>query len=667
MNQTTYDLSGCVAYSYSRFSDPSQGGGHSLERQQEYAPQFCQEYGCRLNTSLTFADLGKSAFHGKHVSAGGGLHRFLECIEAGLVQERDILIIENLDRMSRLPLDEAEDLLKSILSQGVRIHTRSPWAIYDRATLRDPMQRMQAIFEFTRSHRESVYKQERLSRRWSKNRAAARSGDYKLATVPGWIRAVKSGNKVQRFEIIKERATAVRRIFELCIDGHGLYTICKILNADKVPTFGKSEFWQRSTIAKILHNRSVVGEYQPFSSVRIDGPKIESTKRIPSGDPIPKYYPAVIDHRTFEQAQLALSKRADKRPGAGGLRVTNLFPGLIVDARDGSRMSVVDKGYGPRIVSTKEALTSLEATYVSYQLLEDAFAVYVDEMPLSLVMPKNTKELDRELNLLRKEVESLELQVAKIKAKTRTSTNDALLDLLVERDTELKQKRLDLEAMERQRGSSATVAAKTTKALLTAIRTATDEQLLTIRTKLRNELRYWLKKIVVLPMRLGNVRALMASAELTNGEWLELRATDALMDWPKELDGLTAKDFKTWPKNVRKTLWDVESAFDATLRQMHGQGATFADIAERLDSTISVVSKRALTLGLRKVSQRTKFTADRQMLWRSGCNGWVRSFNGKRHFIGCRKLKELYPRLVTSLDEAGTQKAATRWWCDNVG
>lgn len=666
MNQTNYDLQGCVAYSYARFSDPSQGAGHSLERQQEYAPQFCAEHGCRLNTSLTFADLGKSAFHGRHVLQGGGLHRFLECIEAGLVQSGDLLIVENLDRMSRLPLDEAEDLLKSILSRGVRIHTRSPWAIYDRATLRDPMQRMQAIFEFTRSHRESVYKQERLSRRWQKNRSAARVGEYKLATVPAWIRVVRSNGNIERFEVVKDRASVVQKIFKLCIDGHGLISICKRLNSDNVPTFGKADFWQRSTVAKILHNRAVIGEYQPYSTVRIDGQKIESVKRVASGDPIQGYFPAIIDKQTFEQAEEALNARADKRPGAGGLRVTNLFPGMLVDARDGSKVEVQDKGYGPRLVSSKERHAATTASYTPYSLLENAFAVYVDEMPLALVAPKNTKGLDRELSLLRKEVASLELQVAKIKDKTRTSTSNVLLDLLIERDTELKQKRLDLESLERQRGSSATVAAKSSKELLQAIRTATDEQLVTIRTKLRHELRYWIKRIVVLPMKLGGVRALMASAELSNGEWLELRATEQLIDWPSELDGLSAKDFKEWHPNARKTTWDAESEFDTKLRQMHAEGATFADMADRLGSTVSKVSKRCLHLGLRKVSARTKFTKERQMLWREHARGWVRSHKGTRHYVGCGTLKKLYPKLVTSLDEAGTARAATRWWRDHI-
>jgi hypothetical protein len=664
---TAHDFTGSVAYSYARFSDITQQGGHSLERQQGYAPEFCEEFGCKLNTTLRFTDLGKSAFHGRHIVEGGGLHRFRECIDAGLVKEGDILIVENLDRVSRLPLDEAEDLLKSILSTGVRIHTRSPWSIYDRDTLRDPLQRMQMIFEFTRSYRESKYKQERLSRRWAKNRDKARRGEYKLAITPGWLRAVRVGEKVQRFELVTSRVEVVRRVYQLCLDGVGLFGICKILNSDKVPTFGGGEFWCRSSIFKLLHNRATLGEYQPFTTVRIEGPRIDSVKRAPQGEAIEDYYPAIIDRKTFDAAQLALSKRKERRTGAGGLKVTNLFSGMLTDARDGSAVGVIDKGYGPRLASNREIHTSGSSIYVPYKLLEDAFSVYVNEMPLELVKPKNRAAIDKTISGIRKEVEALELQVKKIRTKTRSSNSDVLLDLLIERDTELKEKRQELETLERQRGDSATIAAKTTKELLQAIRQADEVQLLKLRTKLRSELRYWIRRIHVLPLRLGKARALMATVELSNGETLELRAAETLVDWPSELDGLSAREFKKWGSKARKIKWDMESEFDKKVRQMHAQGLTFAETASALNSTVSVVSKRALAMGLRKMSVRRKFTPERQMNWHPSGNGWVRSRGGKRYFVGCRNLKKLYPKLVTSLDEAGTEKAATRWWVDNFG
>jgi DNA invertase Pin-like site-specific DNA recombinase len=660
-----HDLQGSVAYSYARFSDPSQGAGHSLERQKEYAPEFCEEFGCKLNTTLSFADLGKSAFHGAHISAGGGLKRFLECIDAGLVAPGDVLIVENLDRVSRLPLDEAEDLLKSILTTGVRIHTRSPWSIYDRDTLRDPMQRMQMIMEFTRSYRESKYKQERLTRRWIRNREQARNGEYKLAQTPAWLQPVKAGTKVNAYRVIPERAAIVRNIFQMCADGHGLGMIAKMLNKENTPTFGKSKFWQRSIVSKIIHNRAVLGEYQPFSSVKLDGRNnISSSKRVATGDVIVSHYPAIIATDLFDKAQLAIAKRSVNKSGRGTSQAVNLFSGLIVDARDGSTVFVVDKGYGPRLTSNAGANGASESTFTPYELLENAFAVYVDEMPLELVAPRNTKAIDKSANSLRQEIESLELQVAKIKHKTRTNTSDALLELLVERDTELKTKQQELEVLERQRGSSATIAAKTTKDLLQLIRTAKQSEVIKLRTKLRSEIRYWCKAIHLLPMRLGSVKALMATVELTNGQAIELRATAELIDWPAELDDCVAKDFNRWPKSIRKTSWDALSTFDSQLKSLHDKGLELADIAEQMGSTVSKVSKRLLKLGCRR-RQRQSFTDDRLMAWSEVSRGWVRTLNGKRHYVGAGTLKKLYPKLVTSNDEAGTRKAANRWWKEN--
>src|ERR1700758_3473375 len=50
------------AYSYIRFSSPEQAKGDSLRRQTEAAEAYAKERGLSLDSSLTFRDLGISAF-----------------------------------------------------------------------------------------------------------------------------------------------------------------------------------------------------------------------------------------------------------------------------------------------------------------------------------------------------------------------------------------------------------------------------------------------------------------------------------------------------------------------------------------------------------------------------------------------------------------------------
>jgi DNA invertase Pin-like site-specific DNA recombinase len=636
-----------------------------LERQQAYAPEFCKEFGCRLDATLSFSDEGKSAFHGRHISEGGGMARFLACIEAGRVKPNDILIVENLDRMSRLPLESAEDLLRAILTKGVRIHTRSPWAIYDRATLNDPMQRMAMIFEFTRSHRESRYKQERLSHRWIQNRAKIRTGEYHLALCPGWLRPKRNdAGKVVGYEIIEQHASTVRRIFKLCIEGLGLDGIAKELNRSATPTFGRGAAWGRSSIDKVLYNRSVLGEHQPHSSVVLDGKDFRSTARVATGEPVKDYFPRIIDDKTFERAALAIQKRRVHRSGAGERTASNLFSGLLWDARTGAKLHVADKGHGLQLVSADSVKGLAESVYVPYKIIERGFVAFVDRMPLDMLAPKSNGGLDKEIRELRKEIESLSMQVDKIRSKLRLNTTDVLLDLLVERDAELKDKRLSLENLERQTGTSATMAAKTSLEVLKLMGSAKGEELVRLRQKLRNELRYWLKRVTVLPLRLGSVKAAIVAAELANGERIDFRVADEPIEWPKELDDADVLEFAKWPKVLQRVDWEVLSVRDKGIIEMADAGHPIELIAAEHNIGVSGVSRILIRHGRRR-RERSKLGRDRQMTWSQTARGWSRSFAGKRYYVGVGTLKSLYPRLVKSDDEAGSLKAANRWWTEH--
>jgi hypothetical protein len=61
------------------------------------------------------------------------------------------------------------------------------------------------------------------------------------------------------------------------------------------------------------------------------------------GDPIPGYYPAIVDEQTFYAAQNALTARRTLR-GRRGKCVSNLFASLVFSAVDGTPMVMVSKG-----------------------------------------------------------------------------------------------------------------------------------------------------------------------------------------------------------------------------------------------------------------------------------------------------------------------------------
>ena len=57
------------AYSYLRFSTLEQMSGDSFRRQTAAAEEYAMKHGLELDTSLTFRDLGVSAFRGRNWSA----------------------------------------------------------------------------------------------------------------------------------------------------------------------------------------------------------------------------------------------------------------------------------------------------------------------------------------------------------------------------------------------------------------------------------------------------------------------------------------------------------------------------------------------------------------------------------------------------------------------
>src|SRR5204862_6491823 len=98
-----------AAFSYVRFSHPSQLEGDSLRRQTERATDYCKRKGLTLDTSLTLRDLGVSAFRGKN-AAVGNFRTFLDAVKAGKVAPGSALIVESIDRISRQGSDEGYDL-----------------------------------------------------------------------------------------------------------------------------------------------------------------------------------------------------------------------------------------------------------------------------------------------------------------------------------------------------------------------------------------------------------------------------------------------------------------------------------------------------------------------------------------------------------------------------
>jgi len=329
------------AYSYLRFSTPDQMRGDSFRRQSLLAREYATKHGLELDETLTFHDLGVSAFRGRNAEAGR-LADFLEAVRVGLVSRGSYLLVESLDRISRQAARKALRVLESIVDEGVTVVTLSDGRAYDADTLNDdPMSLMLALMIFIRSNEESAMKARRLKAAWEGKRAQATS-KVLTARAPAWLELTPE----RTWKVREERAEVVRRIFDMAAEGKGQNLISATLNREGVPTFGDStrtpgRHWYRSYILRLLRNPAVVGTLVPHVVEHGEGKK----KRVPQ-KPIEGYYPAIVDRGVYERVQaLSIDTRSPLRGRhAAQGTIRNILGGIAVCPLCQGSMTRVSKG-----------------------------------------------------------------------------------------------------------------------------------------------------------------------------------------------------------------------------------------------------------------------------------------------------------------------------------
>jgi DNA invertase Pin-like site-specific DNA recombinase len=306
-----------TAYSYLRFSTPDQMRGDSYRRQTELAEQYASNHGLVLDKQLSLADEGISAFRAKNVRQGA-LGLFLRAIDSGIIADGSYLLVENLDRVSRVNPWDAMPVFQQIINAGVTIVTLQDGKTWSQAEMREnPFRIFESVMVMIRANEESEVKSRRLKAAWERKRSHVREAPL-TARAPAWLSLNKPAKK---FEVIEERAKVVRRIFSMCSEGIGTSKIAQILNGEDVPCFGTAAMWHRSYIKKILESAAVIGTSIPHTIEH------EGERRLRKAQaPVERYFPAIVDEDTFAQVRAQQSLRhlsygRDRSPKAS-LRVS---------------------------------------------------------------------------------------------------------------------------------------------------------------------------------------------------------------------------------------------------------------------------------------------------------------------------------------------------------
>lgn len=499
-----------LCFSYARFSSKQQAKGDSLERQADARDAWIRRMGLRLDDKLAMTDRGVSAFKGdnRENPDRNALAAFLEEVKAGRVPRGSFLVVENLDRLSRQHIRPALTLLLNLIDAGVRIVQLMPVEqIYDDDNL-DPMQLMMAIMELSRGHGESLVKSDRVGKAWRKRKAnAAATGAPISRECPAWLEV-----KDNKYLVRPGAVEAIRFIYKLATDGNGFAAIIKRLQKDKVSPFPGLPAWARSTVAVLLRDRRVVGEYQPR---KMSGNRCKE----PDGPPVPNYYPVIITEDEWAAARFALDGRRMHRGPKG--RSEYLFAGLLRDAQDGSPLWRNDKGEksgGAKLVNAKamEGKAGPDTKYVTFPAVpfEMELIRHLKELNPADVLPgAGNKNLDQ----LRVKHANLSARLERIRGQMVDGDEDVTTLVSAVRDLQTKLDVVTAEIVEAERQASTPLAGAWSdyRGLCKLLEKASDEK--AVRAKLRSAVRRMVEKVTCYLMGSGMTRLAAVRIDFRGG------------------------------------------------------------------------------------------------------------------------------------------------------
>lgn len=285
---------------YARFSTTEQSKGYSLERQTKLAIEFAAKHDWIVEKTIT--DQGRSAFHGANRLEGSALSDFELEAKKGLHAGK-VLVVENIDRLSRQGAKAAAQLVWALNGYGVDVATFHDSQIYG-AGNGDMMELFGLIVKAQLAYEESEKKSQRTKASWKNRFEAMEAGTQKrpIPHTPNWIDRIEGG-----FVLNRHRTAVLNEIYDLYIDGVGIHSIVTILNGRGEPDWSglakkKTQGgWFYSIIHRLLHKRSVLGEY-----VKGDGTLVAAD-----------FYPQAITTEKFNRAQAALAMRkSNAKPAA---------------------------------------------------------------------------------------------------------------------------------------------------------------------------------------------------------------------------------------------------------------------------------------------------------------------------------------------------------------
>ena len=335
----------------------------------------------------TLHDAGISAYAGRNRTIGQ-FGQFLSALRSGELGAGPVLLVENLDRISREELEAAQGLFLEIVGRGATIITLHNGKRYAKGM--GLVDIITALVEMDVAHQHSAKLSMRVKAAWD---ARKRSGAiiHNRSQAPNWLRL---NAERTHFEPIPERVELVRRMFDLAALGMGPQAIAGVLNRERMPSWSDRESeinaWRGTMIAKVIYRRSVLGEFDGRAGY---------------------FGPAIVDPMLWAKVNSRQRREAQGR-GKGIITEGNLLRGLVVSGLDGSKMILQKSGIRSRktkkyiwhsYLVSNETISGRGSHWSKYELLEARllWLLSVVDMPFR---ERSQSEASREPQVRLKEI-----------------------------------------------------------------------------------------------------------------------------------------------------------------------------------------------------------------------------------------------------------------------
>lgn len=297
------------AHSYIRFSSSKQERGNSLKRQQDLINNWLIKNPEVELSNLTFKDLGISGYHGNHLKHDFG--RLLDAIENNKIKSGDYVLVEAIDRIGRLELTVALEIITRIVNRKISIITLEDNQEYSKKSISNNGGIIYYLIgKVDMAHQYSKNLSRRIGASWHDKKEKAEKGIMIKRKSFWWLTRCPDSDM---FEVLTDSDKAIlNEVFKQFNCGVSYARIVDYLKSLNDDRFSNTS---HPAIRQWISSKTCLGYWEDS-----------------------KIYPQAIDDATFHIAQKELKERNNGK--IKGAASGHVLAGLVKCSACGSNYSV---------------------------------------------------------------------------------------------------------------------------------------------------------------------------------------------------------------------------------------------------------------------------------------------------------------------------------------